>query len=135
VHDSISLNELWHRRLDHLHYRALPVLGKMVTGLPHLCVEHDGICRGCALGTNAKGSFPSSDSRSNGILDFVHSDLCGPMTVASLSGSGLMDETMEVVVTGWTLRDIWVSYLHSRTQGEKDEVRPFRQEGYIYWIS
>jgi hypothetical protein len=30
----------------------------------------------------------------------VHSDLCGPMTVASLSVSGLMDETVAVTVTG-----------------------------------
>jgi hypothetical protein len=68
VHDSISVNELWHRRLAHLHYRALPVLGKIVTGLPQLRVEHDGICRDCALGTNARGSFSSSESRSKGIL-------------------------------------------------------------------
>jgi hypothetical protein len=27
-----------------------------------------------------------------------------------------------------------VSSLHSRTQGEKDEVRPFSQEGYICWV-
>jgi hypothetical protein len=104
VHDSINLSESWRRRLAHLHYRALPALGKMVTSLPELRIEHDGICRGCALGTNAKGSFPSSDNRSKGILDFVHSDLCGPMTVASLSGSGLVDVT--VTVTGWTLQDI-----------------------------
>jgi hypothetical protein len=57
-----------------------------VTGLPTLHVEHDGICIGCALGKNAKGSFLGSDSRSKGILDLVHSNLCGPMTVASLSG-------------------------------------------------
>jgi hypothetical protein len=86
VHDSISLSKLWHRRLAHLHYRALPALGKMVTGLPPLRVEHDGICRGCALGKNAKGTFSSSDSISKGILDLVHLDLYGPMTVASLSG-------------------------------------------------
>jgi hypothetical protein len=30
VHDSISLSELWHRRLAHLHYRALPTMGNMV---------------------------------------------------------------------------------------------------------
>jgi transposase InsO family protein len=71
---------------SHLHYRALPTLKRMVTGLPELQVEHDGICRGCALGKNAKGYFPSSDSRSKGILDLVHSDVCGPMTVASLGG-------------------------------------------------
>jgi hypothetical protein len=31
----------------------------------------------------------------------VHSYLCEPMTVASLSGSGLMDEIVAVTVTGW----------------------------------
>ena len=86
IHDSISLSELWHKRLSHLHYRALPTLGKMVTGLPKIHVEHDGICRGCALGKNAKRSFPSSDSRSKGILDLVHTDLRGTMTIDSLSG-------------------------------------------------
>jgi hypothetical protein len=33
-HDTIILSKLWHRRLDHLHYRIIPALGKMVTGLP-----------------------------------------------------------------------------------------------------
>ena len=66
IHDSISLSKLWHRRLAHLHYRALPALGKMVTGLPKIHVEHDGICRGCALDKNAKGYFLSNDSRSKG---------------------------------------------------------------------
>jgi hypothetical protein len=73
-------------RLSHLHYRDLPTLGKMVTSIPVLRVEHDGICRGCALGNNAKGSFPINDSRSKGILDLVHSYLCGPMSFSSLSG-------------------------------------------------
>ena len=30
---------------------------------------------------NSKKSFPSSDKRSKGILDLVHSDICGPMLV------------------------------------------------------
>ena len=51
-----------------------------------LHVDHDGICRGCALGKNTKGSFPKSESKSKGILDLVHSDLCVPMTVTSLGG-------------------------------------------------
>jgi hypothetical protein len=86
MHDSISLSELWHRRLAHLHCRSLPALGKMVTGLPAIHVEYDGICRGFALGKNAKGSFSGSDSRSKGILDLVHSNLCAPFIVVSLSG-------------------------------------------------
>jgi hypothetical protein len=86
LHDTISLSKLWHRRLARLHYRALPALGKMVTSLPEIHIEHDGVCRGCALGKNVKGSFSSSDNRSKEILDFIHTYVCRPMTVASLSG-------------------------------------------------
>jgi hypothetical protein len=62
------------------------VLRRMVTCLPEFGVEHRGVCRGCALGKNAKVAFPSSDSRSKGILDLVHLDVCGPMLVPSSSG-------------------------------------------------
>jgi hypothetical protein len=86
LHDTISSSELWHMRLAHIHYRALPALGKMVTGLLEIHVQHDGVCRGCALGKNVKRSVLSSDSRSKGILDLIRSDVCGPMTVASLNG-------------------------------------------------
>jgi hypothetical protein len=86
LHNIISSSELWHRKLAHIHYRALPALGKTVTGLPKIHIQHKGGCKGCALGKNVKGSFPSSDNRSKEILDLIHSDLCGPMTVASLNG-------------------------------------------------
>jgi hypothetical protein len=85
-HDTIILSELWHRGLAHLHYRALLALRKMVTGLPEIQIHHEGVCKGCALGKNVKGSFPSSDNRSKEILDLIHSYVCGPMTVASLNG-------------------------------------------------
>jgi hypothetical protein len=86
LHAIISLSELWHRRLSHIHYRALPMLRKMVTGLPKIQIQHEGICKGCALGKNVKGSFPSSDNRSKKILELIHLDVCGPMIVASLNG-------------------------------------------------
>jgi hypothetical protein len=44
------------------------------------------VCRGCALGKFTKVVFPSSDSRSAGILDLIHTDVCGPMSRVSLSG-------------------------------------------------
>ena len=34
AHDIIETNELWHRRLAHVHYRALPLASKFVEGLP-----------------------------------------------------------------------------------------------------
>jgi hypothetical protein len=42
----------------------------------------------CAtLGKYTKTAFPSSDSRAAGILDLIHSDVCGPMSSALLTGS------------------------------------------------
>jgi hypothetical protein len=114
VHDSISLSELWHIRLAHLHYRALLALGKMVTGLPPVRVEHDGVCRGCPLGKNAKGRFSSSDNRSKRVLDLINSDLCGPMTIASLSGY-----LYYVIFIDDYSRKTWIYFLKSR---ESEEV-------------
>jgi hypothetical protein len=48
VHNIVNLSELWHRRLPHIHYKALPIVSKMVTGLPKIQVNCDGICMGCA---------------------------------------------------------------------------------------
>jgi hypothetical protein len=50
--------ELWHRRLAHINYKALPYICKVVTGLPELKVDHEGICNGCAQGKNIKNPFP-----------------------------------------------------------------------------
>jgi myosin-crossreactive antigen len=39
------------------------------------------------LGKYTKTAFPSSDSGAAEILDLIHSDVCGPMSLASLTGS------------------------------------------------
>jgi hypothetical protein len=80
-------NELWHRRYAHINHQALPFLEKMVEGIPELQSTHEGICKGCALGKNAKKPFSSSNNRSKEILDLINSDVCGPMPVKSLGGS------------------------------------------------
>ena len=43
VHDSIEPNELWHRRLAHVHYRKLPLASKVVEGLPEIQEKHEGV--------------------------------------------------------------------------------------------
>jgi hypothetical protein len=57
-----------------------------VTGVPQLSLEHQDLCRGCALGNFTKVVFPNIDNRSAGVLDLVHTDVCGPMSHVSLSG-------------------------------------------------
>ena len=55
---TIEPSELWHRRLAHVHYRALPIASKVVEGLPKFQAKHDGVCKGCAKGKNTKKTFP-----------------------------------------------------------------------------
>jgi hypothetical protein len=86
VHETVNPYELWHRRFGHLNYNALPGLQKMVTGMPVFSFEHDSVCKGCSLSKNTKKPYPLSNRKSNGILDLIHSDLCGPMTAPSMNG-------------------------------------------------
>jgi hypothetical protein len=58
-----QLCELWHHRMAHLHLGALGWLREVVTRVPQINIEHQDVCRGCALGKFAKASFPSSDIR------------------------------------------------------------------------
>jgi hypothetical protein len=57
LHNSVSSSKLWHQRLAHLNYRALPVLSKIVTGLTKIQIDNDEVCKGCALGKNVKGAL------------------------------------------------------------------------------
>ena len=78
--------ELWHRRLAHINYKALPYVCKAVTGLPELKVDHEGVCNGCAQGKNIKNPFPKRDNKAKGVLELIHSDVCGLMPSSSISG-------------------------------------------------
>ena len=62
------------------------MLREMTTGMPEFSIESSGVCRGCALGKYTKTTFPSSDNRLEGVLELIHSYLCGPMPSASLTG-------------------------------------------------
>ena len=62
VHDIVEPNDLWHRRIAYVHYRAIPLASKFVEGLPEIQAKHDGVCKGCAEGKNTKNNFPSSEN-------------------------------------------------------------------------
>ena len=96
VHDSVETNELWNRRLAHVHYRALPLAIKSVEGLPDIQTKHEGVCKGCAKGNNTKKTFPSSESKAKGILEIIDSDVCDPMSSSSLSGMYIMFVSLRI---------------------------------------
>jgi hypothetical protein len=104
--------ELWHRILSHINYKALPYVCKAVTGLPELKVDHEGVCNGCAQGKNIKNPFPKRDNKAEGVLELIHSDVCGPMPSSSISGY-----VYYVSFIDDYSRKTWVYFLKS-----KDEV-------------
>lgn len=112
VHNEVSSSEIWHIRFSHLHYRALPILRKLVTGLPDLQNLNEGVCKSCALRKNSRKKFPSSNNRAKGIMDIIHSDVCGKITVPSL-GNFLY---YVAFIDGYS-RKTWIYLLKS-----KDEV-------------
>ena len=112
IHDTVEPNELWHRRLAHVHYRALPIASKAVEGLPEIQAKHEGVCKGCAKGKNTKKTFPSSESKAKGILEIIHFDVWRPMSSSSLSGYVYYVSFIDVFS-----RNTWIYFMKN-----KDEV-------------
>ena len=84
---------------------------RVVTGVPQISIEHQDVCRGGVLGKFAKASFPSSDSRSAGILFLVHTDVCWPMSRKSLSGC----EYYLTFIDDYS-RKTWIYFLKTKSQ-------------------
>ena len=86
--DEKDLNELWHRRMGHLHHGALRILKNIVTGVLELSTKIDNVCRGCVLGKYAKATYHRSRNMDKSVLSIIHSNICGPMSTRALSGVG-----------------------------------------------
>ena len=86
MHETLDSNEIWHRRLGHINFPALTSMEKSVTRMPKLSHIHNESCKGCALGKNTKKSFPHSLSKTKDVLELVHSDLRGPVSLPSIGG-------------------------------------------------
>ena len=52
IHDTTSPCELWHIRIAHIKYKSLPHVSKVVSGLPDLEIDHEGVSNGCVKGKN-----------------------------------------------------------------------------------
>jgi hypothetical protein len=103
--------ELWHQRMAHLHHGDLGGPREVVTKVPQINTEHQDVFKGCALGKFTKASFPNSDTRSVGILDLVHTDVCGPMSRKSLSGR----EYYLTFIDDYS-RKTWIYFLKTKSE-------------------
>jgi hypothetical protein len=75
--------ELWHRRLGHLHHGALKIMQQISTRLPRGTLTQSDQCKGCTLGKYVKSTFHEKENRASVILERIHTDVCGPFSVAS----------------------------------------------------
>lgn len=76
---------LWHQRMAHLNFDDLDKLSES-TGVK---IENKDkvLCISCLEGKQYRNPFPSKGSRAKGLLELIHSDVCGPMEVQSLGGA------------------------------------------------
>ena len=45
-----------------------------------------GTCESCLTGKMTKSPFKKKGERSNGLLELIHSDVCGPMSISARDG-------------------------------------------------
>lgn len=81
----INQTYLWHLRLGHINLRRIQRLVKDGP-LGSLEVETFPICESCLEGKMTKRPFTAKGYRAKDVLELVHSDLCGPMTIQARGG-------------------------------------------------
>uniref|UniRef100_A0A5B7BZJ7 Putative copia LTR rider n=1 Tax=Davidia involucrata TaxID=16924 RepID=A0A5B7BZJ7_DAVIN len=83
--EETDTSKLWHMRLGHAGEKALQGLVKQGV-LKGAKTGKVGFCEHCVLGKQSRVKFGTAVHRTQGILDYVHTDVWGPTKVASLGG-------------------------------------------------
>ncbi len=77
--------EIWHAQLDHLSYGAIQILIYVASGIELKGPIPSEICGGCMVGRQRrKPSHESPSRQATEVLEFVHSDLGGPLPATRL---------------------------------------------------
>lgn len=81
---------LWHNRYGHLNYKSLGDLAnkRVVDGISMEMVANDVECKTCIRSKICSQPFATaSKSRSENLLELIHTDVCGPMKIPSIGSS------------------------------------------------
>ena len=68
---------LWHCRLGHVNKKRIAQLQKDGV-LESFDLRDDDTCESCLLGKMTKSPFTGTCERGEGLLDLIHTDVCGP---------------------------------------------------------
>ncbi|GKA30063.1 retrotransposon protein, putative, ty1-copia subclass [Tanacetum coccineum] len=75
--NELDKSKLWHSRLGHVNKKRIAQLQKDGV-LESFDFKSDDVCESCLLGKMTKSPFTGSCERGEGLLDLVHTDVCGP---------------------------------------------------------
>ncbi|GJY37334.1 retrovirus-related pol polyprotein from transposon TNT 1-94 [Tanacetum coccineum] len=105
---------LWHRRLSHLNFGTINQLTSkdLVDGLSKFKYNKDHLCSTREQGKSKKALLPkklvlSTESK----LELLHTDLCGPMRIASITGK----KYILVIVDDYS-RYTWAYFLRTKDE-------------------
>ena len=78
--DNDSATYLWHCRLGHIGVKRMKKLH--ADGL----LESIDACKPCLMGKMTKTPFSGTMERATDLLEIIHTDICGPMSVEARGG-------------------------------------------------
>ncbi|KAI3723297.1 hypothetical protein L2E82_34775 [Cichorium intybus] len=77
---------LWHSRLGHISKKRIAQLQKDGV-LESFDLKSDDVCESCLLGKMTKSPFKGSFERGEGLLDIIHTNVCGPIRSTTKDGT------------------------------------------------
>ncbi|GKB87225.1 retrotransposon protein, putative, ty1-copia subclass [Tanacetum coccineum] len=83
--NELDKSKLWHSRLGHVNKKRIAQLQKDGV-LESFDFKSDDVCESCLLGKMTKSPFTGTCERGEGLLDLVHTDVCGPFRSATKDG-------------------------------------------------
>nr|GEZ53619.1 retrovirus-related Pol polyprotein from transposon TNT 1-94 [Tanacetum cinerariifolium] len=112
---------LWHHRLSHLNFDTINDLARndLVAGLLKFKYHKEHLCPSCEQGKSKRASYPPKPvPNSRQRLHLLHTDLCGPMRIASINGK----RYILVIVDDYS-RFMWVHFLRSKDEAPEVIIR------------
>lgn len=102
---------LWHRRMCHVNFDSMIKINsiQVVRDLHKIVKPINLVCKECQLGTQTRISFQRKQYTSDGLLDLVHADLCGPTNDKSVQG----DKYFMLLIDDYS-RMMWVIFLKGK---------------------
>ena len=109
VESSTDDTKLWHMRLCHIGERGMLELHKrnLLKGVKTCKLD---FCKYCVYRKQHRVSFKTGSHPSKGVLDYIHSDVWGPVSVSSYSGAQYFVSFIDDY-----FRNVWIYFMKHKS--------------------